>query len=478
LPAPSGAPRPPPAGPRPGGGAVRRARALVAGLAMLAACAEPDPLAPRPGAHVVLVSIDTLRADHLGCYGYERPTSPHLDALAAESVLFERVLAPAPSTAPSHMTMMTGWLPAVHDVWHRALAPPAEGVVTLAQRLGAAGYATRAHADGGFVTREYGFDRGFDLFVSRMSSLEDKRRSLDAWVRPAPARSQFLFVHTYHVHAPYVPSEASDVFGDPAYAGLLVEPVERLRTRFAEHGPDHRFGADLDVFFARRQEFDAADRRRLVDLYDAEIREVDAFVGWLVDRLERDGWLEDGWLIVTSDHGEAFGEHGTYNHRQLYDEELRVPLLVRPPGGLARGLRVPESIGLVDLYPTILDLVGLDPGVTQGRSARALGTLAPRARLAVAGREMNVAAVQEGTRKVLVRDGEPFEAYELGTDPDERRDLLRNGAIPAWVEALQAVAGRRFERSGAWRGRLGEREAPSPLDPATEQSLRNLGYLR
>src|SRR5262245_31161425 len=159
--------------------------------------AAEQAAAPPTRPHVVLISIDTLRADRLGVYGQERPLTPQLDAFAQHAWLFERVHSNCNSTGPSHMTMLTGALPPVHGVRHNAGLAVAPGLPTLAERLRAAGYATVAFTDGGYVLPAFGFDRGFDRFEAHLQSIENKLADVQAWLEAAPDTPTFLFLHTY-----------------------------------------------------------------------------------------------------------------------------------------------------------------------------------------------------------------------------------------------------------------------------------------
>ncbi len=218
------------------------ARALLL-AACVCACGPPDPLAPRPRASVVLISIDTLRADHLGCYGFERPTSPHLDEFARGVVLFERALSASNNTAPSHMTLLSGVSPAVHALEHRELRAPPASIPMLAEILHASGYRTLGMADGGFVTPELGFARGFDTFESRLQPFKHKLPELSEWIARGCAEPTFLFVHTYDVHSPYVPPVEFDRFTDPDSQGPFRTRLEKFREAFEKPELIYTMGA-------------------------------------------------------------------------------------------------------------------------------------------------------------------------------------------------------------------------------------------
>jgi arylsulfatase A-like enzyme len=445
----------------------------LAGLALLCGLTLPgcghQAAATDGGPHVIVLSIDTLRADHLGCYGYERPTSPHIDALAGDALLYENVHAHSNSTAPSHMTLLSGVLPPTHGVRHRAARGPSPDLPLLAELLGRAGWQTAAFADGGYLTAPFGFARGFDVFDSRLERFDAKLDRIERWLGTAEDRPTMLFVHTYGVHAPYLPARAHDIFTDPAYDGPLAARVAALLSLESDEGRWPPFEQTKDAFWGDRGALDEEDRAHLVDLYDGCLHEVDAGVGRLLDALERKGWLDDAWLVVTSDHGEAFGEHGTYGHRQLYEEELHVPLLVRPPGGFPGGRRVADAAGLSDVAPTLLEAAGLPATGADAEAYRAL---------------------IHGGRKLLAHGAAGRrELYDLRADPDEGRDLLATAeadagpspeasALRAMHEALEGLLADISVRCRALRSRLGEPEEEAGLDPEQEAALRALGYVR
>jgi arylsulfatase A-like enzyme len=450
------------------------------------ACAERDPLAPRPGARLVLISIDTLRPDHLSCYGYERPTSPSIDALAAESAVFDDIRSHSNNTAPAHLTMLSGVLPGVHGVDHRSLSAPSPDVPLLAELLAARDYDTAAFADGGYVSEAFGFARGFDRFQSSYEPFDRKLDDVEQWIEAAGDGPAFLFVHTYGVHAPYVPPSGHALFADPGYAGVLRTRVMGLQTRVEVGGGVDAMGAMMEAFWEGKSDFDEDDRRYLVDVYDECIHGVDAGIGRLLAALDAAGWMDDAWIVLTSDHGEAFREHGTFQHRQLYEEELRVPLIIRPPGGLPAARRVAGSAGLADLAPTLLSALDVEvPRAMQGRSLLPLAEgepgdsgLQPRPVVAAAGEGADFHARVLDGRKLLVRSGGRREAYDLDADPQETADLLTGGQEPGWVrEWAESLAATRAEGE-ALRARLGEPRPLEGLDAELLDTLRALGYVR
>ena len=442
---------------------------------------DHSPVTAR-GPHLVLLSIDTLRADHLGCYGYGRDTSPVLDGLAQQSLLFEDVLATSSSTAPSHMTLFSGVLPRVHGIMNAVLHQQTPRVRLLAEMLAEQGYHTAAFADGGLVSDAVGFDRGFEHFESRYELFDDKLDRIADWLEGAGDEPTFLFVHTYGVHAPYIPTRAHDLFSDPDYHGPLSGRDFVLEVRLREERVED-LAVVMGAFWEGRKEFDEADVQHLIDLYDGAIHRVDAGVGRLIGMLERKGWLDDAWLVVTADHGEAFREHGTFQHRHVHQEELRVPLLVRPPGGLPGGRRLPWPVTQLDLTPTLLAALGLPP--EPGLQGRAMWPLdeppdagPDRPRFATGGDGQRYDVVVAGERKLVLRLGEVNRLYDLGSDPGEQHDLGPADPTPAWRALLERQLDDVLAASARLRAQLGEPAVGGELTPDQRADLEALGYLR
>ncbi|MCM2270002.1 MAG: sulfatase [Thermoanaerobaculia bacterium] len=335
--------------------------ASLSALALLAchrtptASGERPPLAPLRG--VVLISIDALRADALGLYGSRRPTSPFLDRLAERSLVFEHAYAQIPSTLPSHLSMFTGLYPSEHGVF-----PPSDvlaaSIPTLPELFRAAGFRTFGHSEGGYVQGGYGFRRGFEEWTDTPYAAEaDVERTFARGAASLEALAAderfFLFLHTYSVHDPYDPPSA---YRDRFWSGPPPPGA------FAATGPN------FAAYNGRRLDAPAAAAEYYRALYDAGVAYVDDVLGRFFGELERLGLADDTLVIVTSDHGEEFLEHGRYVHTQAYPESLHIPLLVAD-ARLARGRRVARVVETVDLLPTLADLAGLQaPAGLSGES--------------------------------------------------------------------------------------------------------------
>lgn len=315
--------------------------------------AERADSAPRPTRGYVLISLDTLSAAHLGAYGYDRPTSPFFDALARRGTLFENAFVQYPSTLVSHTSIFTGLYPQQHRVYPPSyrLSPAIE---TLPERFAEAGYRTAGHTEGGYMGRDFGFARGMEEFsdppVEHTTDIEKTFEKGLAFLRRLDGEERFfLFLHTYSVHDPYEPPEpfASTFWSGGAPGSLAELPIPKVNAGLLT--VDER---TVDYFEA---------------LYDGGIRYADHVLAGFFAELERLGLSAETTIVITSDHGEEFGEHGRLGHTQLYPEVLQVPLLVLHPDR-PRGRRVPDPVQSIDIAPTLLDLAQLPPLAAAGRS--------------------------------------------------------------------------------------------------------------
>lgn len=449
---------------------VRAPMSRVLCAAAMAACLACRPAAERRP-DVIVYLVDTLRADHLGCYGYSRETSPRIDAFAAESVLFEKAVAQSAWTRPAVTSLLTGLDPHSHGVQERLDALP-KSLDTLPEILRRQGYQTTAFVSSAVITAKFGFDQGFDIFRQRAKETLEPERTTSEWVnaetlrwleRRDPDRPFFLFLHTLDPHMPY-------------------RPPEPFRRRLAPHA-DPRAGS-LEQVVALRDGLrpaSARDREEISALYDAEIAANDAAFGRLVTELQARGLYDPLLLVFVSDHGEELLDHGGWEHgATLYQELVHVPLLLKLPGGFGSGRRIGEMVRQVDILPTILEVLGGEiPHGIQGRSLLPL-LQAPTRRppaafssLDLDGRRIESAILED--RKLihtLAHDRRPLglELYDLGADPGERRNLA--AADPAAVRGLSWLL--------AQRKRPGEppKAPPVALDPELEAELRALGYVR
>jgi arylsulfatase A-like enzyme len=439
--------------------------ALAAGLAVAAGCrGQTRTAAPQ---RVVLISIDTLRADHLGCYGYGRPTSPGIDALAREGILFEDVSAPSPWTLPSHASLLTGLYPSRHGLKAHDRYLPAT-VPTLAALLGRAGFVTAGVVNSYNLGPRFGLDRGFQEFLyveEAADQAEPSTRITEqamAWLRQHRDHRLFLFVHYYDVH--------SDYRSRPRYEEQFVSPYR---------GVADGTTAQLMAYREGRVRLEGKDAAHLIDLYDAGIRQMDDELQRLFAFLRDEKLLDGTLLILTSDHGEEFLERGGVLHgRTQFQEVMRVPLLMRGPG-LPAGRRDPATTSLLDVMPTVLGLLRIErpPSLDgedlapswQGEAGRLGGRY-------LFGEADHNNAEPDVTRAVRHRSFKLHfnrltgqrELFDLARDPGERVD--RTTSEPAVAADLKA----RLERFMQIRG---EAAPPSRLTPEEIEKLRSLGYL-
>jgi arylsulfatase A-like enzyme len=430
----------------------------------------PTILEPRPrgsAPNLILVSVDTLRADHLGTYGCDLPTSPLIDRFAGQGTLFERVMAAYPSTPASHMTMLTGVYPAVHHVVG-PLTPLRPEIPTLAQLLAARGWETAAVTEDGMLVGGSGFQRGFSYYrENKGASIWDASGQVDVtfpagvrWLEEHRGERFFLFLHTYQVHEPYSPP-----------------PQYNLFTTYRENGQDVPITPSTPAAIRDRH------------LYAGEVRFVDVELGRVLDRLAALGEEERTLVVVTSDHGEEFYEHGWKGHDEtLYDEVLHVPLILRGPG-IPAGLRVPVPVSLADLTPTLLDLLGVPPPTTiQGTSLVPL-LKDPKApgfseRPAFAEltkrRQPYLSGVRAGGRMWILPDvpGRPPEVYDLQADPGEHHNIATDELIAEGRTLVQGYRATAFAlEADLAKGSAAAAAAPPSLDERTVKKLHALGYV-
>jgi tetratricopeptide (TPR) repeat protein len=420
---------------------VYRLLVTLALSAAAAACGrEPSPIALDRfrGAPIVLISIDTLRADHLAAYGYRAGSTPVIDRLASHGIVFDEAYSHCPLTLPSHASLLTGRLPPNHGVRDNIGYTIAPDEQTLALRLKAAGYATGGAVSSFVLRHQTGIGRGFDFFDDAMAvtgtgeSLSETQRdgrltvdALASWVDAQGTRPVFAFLHLYEPHAPYSPP-ASHAMAQP---------------------------------------------------YDGEIAYADELVGRFLDRLTARGLLDRAIVVLVSDHGEGLGDHGEAEHGLLlYRESLRVPFIVRLPGSARGGTRIGSPVGLIDVAPTLLALAGVTPEQSSGLDGESLAgpmasgrapdrsvyseTMYPRLHFGWS----DLASVVDG-RYHYIRAPRP-ELYDMAADAAEHHDLARTKAstaasLAAWI--TRTTGGTAFV-------------VPSATDDAARERLRALGY--
>jgi arylsulfatase A-like enzyme len=458
----------------------------------LAACSPEEP--PWQPPDMLLISIDTLRADHLPTYGYPRPTAPRIDELARQSAIFDEAYTEAPFTLPAHTSLLTGLYPDRHGVHDRGdtLGPD---VVTLAQLLEESGYQTAAFTNSYFVSAEFGIDRGFDVFdsaheISVKRNAEQTNQAILSWLDTASDEPVFVFAHYYDVHSDW---ERLPYDSPPAF-----------RKRFAGTEPEG-FRAGNGVKFASRymallnQEgtrYSDDERRYVEGLYDAGIAYADEQLGALLDALRERRRLDRMIVVLTADHGEEFQEHGRLLHTQIFQELVRIPLLVSlpemrgaehptcRPGTAAsrfdsarfRAGRSAARSQLVDLLPTLAECVGIAvPVAAQGQSLLpALAGEAPESRTVFLDyRRTEAWGVLRDDWKLAVSEKRKSKRlYHLASDPGELRDMALEW--PEVVGELESELASHRATNAQHRSEGVDREVPDEV----HEALEALGYAR
>jgi len=442
---------------------------------------NPPSIASPAGPNIVLVSVDTLRADHLHCYGYPIETSPAIDRLAAEGVLFEQAYAQAYWTLPSHMSLLTSLYPDVHRVPSRNVEALAENIPTLASVLKDRGYLTGGFAkDCGYMSPSYGFDTGFDQYSMRHQDAEGYNRRIENWLENAAGKKFFLFLHLFDPH--------SDTYMLP-YDGPKAY-IQEYAAAVPADFTGCRNGRCASLFLKSVNEGESLIKPEEVEylkqLYDVGIRSADDHLDFLMQTLEKLGLKDNTILVFSSDHGEEFMEHGKLLHSQFYEELIHVPLIFYYPGGnLPGGNRIQALAQNIDIMPTLLDLLGIDyEGHLQGTSLMAYleGGAPPGKVIYGAGPGINRQTVRSGPWKLMIHEDHKTELFNLLEDPNEKNN--RKDRDKDIHDRLLKIAGSIREDNAALREKLisglpeKEKEKIKPvLSDAEKNNLRALGYL-
>lgn len=438
--------------------------------------------------NVLLISVDTLRADHLGCYGYDRTTSPNIDSLAEDSVLFANVYASSPWTLPSHVSMLTS----LHGVHHQVYQDDEKmdpAIPTLADLLRQNHFFCTAFTGGGFVSSVYGFSKGFDLYeeaggVHRQDAAELSRAVVSDWLDShSKDKNFFLFVHTYQPHDPYACPE-------PYKSMFLSRTAKWRHINLMGH-----LGGKSGLFKPLIEE----DRQNIVDLYDGEVRYTDeALIGPLVAKLKQLDLYDSTLIVFTSDHGEEFYDHKSWGHgHQLYDESLKVPLLIKFPESRFRGERISPMVSLVDVVPTILDEIGIDSSalsldgrslipVVKGKEREDRAFWADIGDNVLNSHVPQKITTNSGTQKFILNKKftdenlsffqypppitETVELYELRTDPKEKLNIAHQKAT---------LVNKLLRRIDDVYRQVRKRKPLKPdIDEDLKEQLRALGYIK
>jgi arylsulfatase A-like enzyme len=453
---------------------------MLACLCLLLACGEG-----KPRLNLVLIGVDTLRPDHLGCYGYERNTSPYIDEFASNGVLFENVVAPSPWTLPSFATVFTSLYPTQHGA-HGSRSVLRADVTTLASLLQANGYATGAVVNAPYLKGHHGVDRGFDFYYMTPPEgryADGTTRDVLAWIDKNRDRPFFMFAHYFDPHYPYDPPAPYDTVFCPGNMGPTTSPynltgLSRLRV------------SD----FEQLASLSDADWDHIRSLYDGEIAFTDKAIGDLLEGLDKRGLTGNTLIVFLSDHGEEFFEHHGYEHgHSQYDELIKVPLVFSLPGVLPGGLRISRQVRLLDVEPTILDILDISPWTEpEGESIMPLMTgsgevLRTEKSLLPPEIAFSEAILYGDERKSLraypwkiIYDVKQDETacFNLADDPGELVDLSGQ-AIDSFSLLEQALYRTLLNISDTWFLELAGGDEPHVFDiHVTSEAVRGAGHFR
>lgn len=434
--------------------------------------------------NVILISLDTVRADRLGCYGYDKPTSPNLDAFARSAVQFEEAIATSSWTLPSHASIFTGVGPRVHGAIHQYEVAIPQEFELLTEVAASAGYRTAGFTGGGYVSARFGFARGFDEYTSNDVYWEKTATTFDAaaeWIEANSDQPLFVFAHTYEAHSPYRPPRKIMSELSPS----SPEKVGRIgRTFAADESND-------DIITS----VTAEEKAHVSDLYDAGIASVDGALGKFLSRLKSLGLYESSLIVLFSDHGEEFWDHDGLEHgRTLYDEVLKVPLIIKTPKTTEIIGKVSMPVSLTGIYPTVCALMNwTPPPYASGPSllhymSRGPTNSGPQYTVSELGIRQSVwslipmdapvlLSVRTTSRKYIISPATGREEfYVLEDDLLERKNVAAThpdelSGMRTLLSAYLRDTDRQSEAIGASRGVTGE------LSDREREQLKALGYL-
>ncbi|OQX55061.1 MAG: hypothetical protein B5M54_03525 [Candidatus Aminicenantes bacterium 4484_214] len=450
-----------------------------------------NPLVYQPdyeAKNVVLVSLDTLRADHLSCYGYSRKTSPNLDALAREGFLFEKAIAPSPWTLPSHVSMLTG----LRTINHQVTSPEdkmSDQLETLAEVFSRAGYATVALTGGGYLHHSYGFSQGFDHYlirgeVNNYRAVESLSENVNNWIERLKDRPFFLFIHTYQIHSPY--------HSPPPYNRRFLDETAKWEKVDLKQ---MRLNKEL-----RYKPLIPQERKNIIDLYDGEIVYTDdVLIKSLIAELRRQNLYDRTLIAVTSDHGEEFYEHRGWSHsHNVYNELLRVPLIIKNFNSYPQGKRIKQMVRMIDLFPTILEACGwksnqfqidgqsLWPLIRGGERIQQVIISDLGSRVLLPPLPMKISLIKEDYKLIInepYRPEElkyfsypppvtpPLELYNLAVDFSEKRNLIEEK--PEIARRLLKILEQDYRQKTTFTS-----SKKKDSDKSLEEQLRALGYIK
>ncbi len=437
---------------------------VVVGIICCASASADRPISSPVIQKVVVISVDTLRADFLGCYNPKMKTSPELDQFAAENVICRNVTSQASTTAPSHKSIFYSVYPSIHKTSIRSV--PQEKLQSPIETIRAKGFKTAAFTGGGQLSHAFGFARGFDKYWEPLSSagakhqIQETEAAAFAWLDQNYNDKFFLFLHTFEVHCPYDPPEKFFLKWSSWYEG-------QIRKENCYPNKYLRRPSNADYEYVR-------------SLYSAEVNYVDSFLGDLFRKLKSLGIYDDTLIVFLSDHGESLGEKGYVGHSRLDEVELHVPLILHVPGVGPTSIDAPlESI---DVMPTVFELLGIKTGSYpfQGRS---LVSLIREPRVF----DKNRPLISEERGGVRIRIGDLALCFFLGNegreqlfnlrlDPQEIEDISDKNRKT--VEQMKALYFQLLTRSKDLSAQFVlEAGKKPPMSEETIEQLKALGYV-
>jgi arylsulfatase A-like enzyme len=436
-------------------------------LSIFTACRSGrSPESDLKDCNIILISIDTLRADHLHCYGYERETSPNIDRVASESIVFENAVSQSAWTLPAHASMMTGLLPSEHGLIfydNEGLNNMKEfgtldgNITTLAEILKTFAYTNVSYNGGAWIDPAFGLRQGFDLYRWGGRYFKYNVPKSIGWIKANPGKKFFLFLHAFDVHAPYNASPEFNVF-------------------YKYRGPSEAEEITLDMI----KSLESPEYEYIVSQYDAGIRRADHELGQLFELLDETELSEKTILIITSDHGEMLGERGKWDHiYPLYEELIRVPLIIKIPG-FKRAAIKGQVPAMTSILPTILDILGIpfDKDVMKnslmplirGRDARFDVIISETGRIkrhrlcrAIRMEKWKLVYYEEANRKPRI------ELIDLENDPKEQHEVSKQN--PQVTKEL-------LDRLLSFQGSRRYETIKKKIDQRTLEQLKSLGYIQ
>jgi arylsulfatase A-like enzyme len=419
---------------------------------------------------VILISIDALRADHLGCYGYQRETSPSIDRFSQDAVLFGNCMVQGTSTLISHASLFTSLIPLHHGASFRYKIGLPEEAQTIAEILRENGYTTISFNDGGQISDKFGMGQGFDLYESRPENKDIKdlnfRSIVDksiSWMEKNADKKFFMFLHTYETHQPLTPKQEYLNLFESDYEGSLGPIITNELIR---------------KLYLGEIQLDDEDKKHIINAYDAEVRSVDDAFGILTDFMKETNLYDNTIIILTSDHGEEYDEHGKIgmHAHSLFNELLHVPFIMKLGSSKLAGESVDTPVGSIDISPTILDILRM-PGfdIAEGISLLSLmiGKDKVREGFLFAQRDHPQEYTDPKFWAIMNERWKLYNnrLYDLKNDPGEYVDVSEDH--PELKESLAKIA---LEFMAAKPGDYNKEKME--LDEELKKRLRSLGYIK